>query len=113
MNEFDKSGWFDYCENFRHALAHRIPLYIPPYIVTPDNADSHKEIQDKWYKAISSGELVEANSFEKEMQDLGVFRPFIIHSFSEDHKQMCFHSQVIADWRTLLELSELTLSEIA
>src|SRR5712671_1522714 len=23
-------AWFDHLENFRHALAHRIPLYIPP-----------------------------------------------------------------------------------
>jgi len=32
-------GWFGYMENYRHALAHRIPLYIPPAVVSPDHPD--------------------------------------------------------------------------
>ena len=112
LHELDKSGWFDYCENFRHALAHRIPLYIPPYIVTPDKVASHQEAEQKWHTALSNCEPVKAELFEKEMQKLGVFQPFITHGFNEEHKKMCFHSQVIADWRTLLELSKLTLAEL-
>src|SRR5262249_6431249 len=27
------ANWFDQLDNFRNALAHRIPLYIPPYVV--------------------------------------------------------------------------------
>ena len=30
--------WFEYLENFRHALAHRIPLYVSPFFVTSDEA---------------------------------------------------------------------------
>ncbi len=30
-------NWFENLENFRHALAHRIPLYIPPFILTADD----------------------------------------------------------------------------
>lgn len=47
-----------------------------------------------------------------EMKKLGVFQPLITHSFKEDHKQMFFHSQIIADWRTILEISSLTIEEV-
>lgn len=31
------ADWFAYLEDYRHALAHRIPLYIPPLVVTPNH----------------------------------------------------------------------------
>ena len=30
------SGWFKYLEVYRHALAHRIPLYVPPFSIVPN-----------------------------------------------------------------------------
>jgi len=32
--------WFEYLSNYRHALAHRIPLYIPPSCLAPDEAET-------------------------------------------------------------------------
>ncbi len=33
-----REEWFNnYQKNFRNALAHRIPLYVPPYILSKDN----------------------------------------------------------------------------
>ena len=29
--------WFNLQENYRHSLAHRIPLYIPPYFLSEEN----------------------------------------------------------------------------
>lgn len=31
------ADWFAYLESYRHALAHQIPLYIPPYAIDPRN----------------------------------------------------------------------------
>jgi hypothetical protein len=31
--------WFEYIEKFRHAVAHRVPIYVPPYVVYGDDDD--------------------------------------------------------------------------
>lgn len=31
----EHDAWFEYLEDYRHALAHRIPLYIPPRQLGP------------------------------------------------------------------------------
>lgn len=37
--------WFDYLSDFRHALAHRIPVYIPPGMVQQKNVDAYNAIR--------------------------------------------------------------------
>ncbi len=39
--------WFDHIIDFRDALAHRIPLYIPPYIVSQDNDAKYQALEDQ------------------------------------------------------------------
>jgi hypothetical protein len=38
-------GWFTYLENYRDALAHRIPLYVPPFAIDPRNEARHQELE--------------------------------------------------------------------
>jgi len=41
LNQQHIKDWYNqYSKNFRDALAHRIPLYIPPAILTPDEAEN-------------------------------------------------------------------------
>jgi hypothetical protein len=49
--------WLTFMGNFRHALAHRIPLYIPPYAVRPLDEAAYKEIEQKMIEASLNGEL--------------------------------------------------------
>lgn len=37
--------WFTHLENFRHSLGHHIPLYIPPYIVAPENLAQYEALE--------------------------------------------------------------------
>jgi hypothetical protein len=39
--------WFGHLEDFRHALAHRIPLYIPPYMLDPKEAKAYRELEGR------------------------------------------------------------------
>src|SRR6266849_1251084 len=48
--------WFDHLENFRHALAHRIPLYIPPYVVLDSKQAKYKEIEERMMKTTTREE---------------------------------------------------------
>ena len=38
--------------------------------------------------------------------------PVMIHSVTGNPKRMVFHSQVLADWNTIVEMSEKNLEEL-
>ncbi len=40
----EMEGWFGYVTEYRDALAHRIPLYIPPGAVLTRNADKYNDL---------------------------------------------------------------------
>ena len=37
--------WFTYLEDYRHALAYRIPLYVPLFAIDPKNASRIQELE--------------------------------------------------------------------
>ena len=104
--------WFQHLENFRHALAHRIPLYIPPYIVSPEREEEWRSLERAIDDAMLRGDA-EAEAQLKESQNkLCRFRPWMIHSFSEGSRPVAFHAQLIADFKTLEELALKILPEL-
>ena len=74
--------WFGYLEGYRHALAHRIPLYIPPYVVSPDHPNG---VFRPWIM----------HSYE----EIGV-HPFV------------FHPQMLADYNTVEEVALRVADEL-
>lgn len=104
--------WFDYLEDFRHALAHRIPLYIPPYIVSPTNLAAFQELGERMSTAIVRGDYTEYDRLSEEQDALGLFRPWIRHSFTEDTKPVVLHAQILADFETVEAIAERILAEL-
>ena len=110
LNWLDK--WFDLQENFRHALAHRIPLYIPPYVITKDKESAYWDFESRKSDAFNRGALDEYDRLSVEQDALGVFRPVMTHSFVEEAKSVVFHAQILADFNTIEELGWLMLEEL-
>lgn len=54
--------------NFRHALAHRIPLYIPPDTIRPGDEAAYKEIETKMVEASIRGDLAEHGRLAEEQK---------------------------------------------
>ena len=50
--------WFTNLENFRHALAHRIPLYVAPFVVAPDNAASFGALESQKTEAMRRRDFI-------------------------------------------------------
>jgi hypothetical protein len=100
------AAWFGYLEEFRHALAHRIPLYIPPHTVSPTNVDKYKDLEEKKNEAIGRRDYSEYDRIDIEQMALGKFTPAMTHSHTESSGLIAFHAQVIADWNTIAELAE-------
>ena len=107
-----KDEWFKQLEDFRHALAHRVPLFVPPYIITQDKQAAYDELQTAMNEAITKGDFKTYDQKSKDQDALGVFRPWMLHSVVETEAYIVFHPQLIADFATVEEMGHKILEEL-
>ena len=92
----DVGSWWEYRTEFRHALSHRIPLYIPPNLVTEDKVEEYRRIEARMHEAMERGEYPEIEALEEEQNALVSFLPVTTHSFEEQAKFVFF---IVKCWR--------------
>jgi len=103
----DIKKWYkDYAKNYRDALAHRIPLYVPPSIHTPIHEQRYRELDEKIKGEVKNRNFDRAQTLSEEQEALGSICPAFLHSFSDIDAcaPVNFHPQVIADARTVMEI---------
>jgi hypothetical protein len=100
-----RDDWLGYLQNYRHASAHRIPLYIAPYTLNPAKLEEHNELERRKTEAQTNGDHDLCSILNTEQKDLGRFTPYMMHSFSEGATPVAFHPQVLADWNTVVEIA--------
>lgn len=105
--------WFQYLENYRHALAHQIPLYIPPFGPRPGCEDRYLELETEITERTLRGDLAELDSLRRERSEQTVFRPYIMGSFTDGTQPMPFHWQIICDFKTIEAISAKMLDALA
>jgi hypothetical protein len=105
-------GWFDELEGYRHGLAHRVPLYIPPYIVTFANAERYRALEDGKMRALARGDVDEHERLRAEQAELEVFRAWMMHSFHEEARPLVFHPQLLANFNTIEEMGRKLLEHL-
>ena len=104
--------WSRQLANFRHALAHRIPLYILPFVVYDHDMDEFKAIGDRIDDAARRGDYEHAVNLMSEQRSVGTFRAEATHSFSEGAHRMMVHAQMLADFHTVEDLACKLLREL-
>lgn len=67
--------WFEVMEGYRHALAHRIPLYVPPYVVSEDVENRHQELTREMDAAIREGRIDDYDRFSAEQKCIRPLHP--------------------------------------
>jgi hypothetical protein len=107
-----REKWFGYLEDYRHALAHRIPLYVAPYTLNPVKFDEHNELERRKDEAHRQRKYDLWLTLVAEQEALGNFTPWMMHSFSEGAAPVGFHIQVLADWNTVVEMADKFLEEL-
>jgi hypothetical protein len=105
-------GWFDYLVDYRDAVAHRVPLYIPPGGVRPKDRDKAVDLERRKTAALNALNGYEYGRLDAEQLKLFVFQPLICHSFTEMPAPFAFHPQLIADFLTVEELGLKLLAEL-
>jgi hypothetical protein len=107
-----KDDWFKQLEDFRHALAHRVPLFVPPYIITKDKEAAYNELEAAMNEALSKRDYDEYDKKAAAQKELGIFRPVMLHSVVESEAYVAFHPQFLADFATIEELAGKMLEEL-
>jgi len=95
-----------YAKDYRDALAHRVPLYVPPWTCTPAQGDRYRELEAMISAEISKHNFAQVEKLTNEQDALRAICLTFLHSFSDDHAfpPVYFHPQLIADARTAMEI---------
>lgn len=105
--------WFENLKNFRDALAHRIPIYIPPFTITPEDGDRYQALEAELQAAlIMRRDIDEYERLQAELKALRHFTPIMRHSFRDASQAIIFHAQLLADFATIEELAGILLDEL-
>lgn len=102
--------WFGYLEEYRHALAHRIPLYIPPKTFNDADSAEFKRLEDDMLAVGWSWERW--HEVQAAQGKLGVFHPVMMHSYGEGARPVWFHGQMICDFATVIEIAEHVVRDL-
>ena len=101
--------WFNYVSEFRDSLAHRVPLYVLPFIVSETNVPEYNRLQREAFAATDYQAYLELKA---KQEKLGAYRPWMTHSPTEGAPVAVFHQQMLQDFLTIDELSNKLLGEI-
>lgn len=106
-----RADWFAHLEGYRHALAHRIPLYIPPHCVAPTNEEAYLALEQQINAADRARDVTLAADLRTQQRALQFFRPWMVHSLAEQ-SPIIIHPQLLADFNTVEEVARLMLDEL-
>lgn len=101
-----------YLKNYRDALAHRIPLYIPPASLTPTEQERYEALEAKRLAFAQEHEWRQSDKVAAEQDALG--RPCFafLHSAAENGvlRPILIHPQMLSDASTVVEFGNLFLA---
>jgi hypothetical protein len=101
--------WFAHITDFRDALAHRIPLYIPPFIVSPEHDAEYDALV---VRKLETNDSDEYDQLCAEQAKLEVFEPVMKHAIDDNKPPVLFHYQLVQDFLTIEEVAQKLLEEL-
>ncbi len=107
-----RKKWFRHIAEFRDTLAHRIPLYIPPYIISENDTPKYNQFSQDCTEAMARGDYEKYDQLRAEQDKLGTFRPWMMHSPTECSPVAVFHWQMLQDYATVDEIGREMLTEL-
>lgn len=114
LRDYLKSAdpWFEYLANYRHAVAHRIPVYIPPKTLSDEEGNEWRKLEEGIARAAKARNFDEYDGLFSAQRALGRFEPVMTHSFGENARPVCLHGQMLCDFSTVIEIGEHLLKEL-
>ena len=95
-----RDDWMDYLVDFRDALAHRIPLYVPPGSIPRAKIDEYIICERGKNDALRWLNFAEYDRLGAEQNKMLLFQPMMTHSLIEMGKLVLFHDRFFDSRRT-------------
>ena len=108
-NEQHQQWSENYLKSYRDALAHRIPLYIPPAQFSPEEGARYNELENEKIRCIREHAFERLAQVEVEQRSLGKPMPAFLHSFEDNGTRgpVLLHPQLLSDALAVTEFGEL------
>lgn len=106
LAEDDTKQWFqNYLKEYRDALAHRIPLYIPPATFTADETKNYNELEQEKMECIASARWKRLDEVWDEQSKIGSLCAFFLHELSGNTspRPVYLHPQLLCDGKGVIE----------
>lgn len=100
------SNWHEkYLKNYRDALAHRIPLYVPPAALSDEDGEKYKRLEVKKARLFREQKWDRLDEVWAEQDQIGAPCAVFMHEFSADgrSRQVFLHPQVLSDCITVVD----------
>jgi hypothetical protein len=103
------TNWHEkYLKSYRDALAHRIPLYIPPAEFTKDEGKRYNQLEGEKINLIKAMEWQRLEELYEEQENIGRPSFIFLHSYEEEPpKPVFFHPQLLGDGLAIIEFGTL------
>ena len=101
----------EYLTGYRDALAHRIPLYVPPADWTKEDSERYVRLETEKLQCMRNKEWDRITEITEEQATIGAPSLRFLHSFSSEDasKSMLIHPQIVTDSMTVAEFGGLFL----
>jgi len=98
-------AWYrNYSKNYRDALAHRIPPYVPPVALNKAEKEEYLSLEKALLDYSSPENIAKHDGIRKKQSQLGNPCFVFAHAYSEGGKPLLLHAQIIADFVTIEEI---------
>lgn len=106
----DFNNWYEFQADFRNGVAHRLPLYVPPYGVRPKDIDTHYRLDVEMNRATARRQFDERERLKAQQGKLGFYSPTMGHR--PGSASLVIHPTLIASTRTVLDLGNLFADQL-
>lgn len=106
------SNKLKHLKNLRDALAHRIPLYVPPYIASQKNIKECSDLEDEIEQVNLSGNKERHKEINDRLKELVFFEPVCMHSPLEGSTPFCLWMECIGGLGLITDICKKLIPEI-
>ena len=112
QQSYRMSEWqSQYLKGYRDSLAHRIPLYVPPFSLAPAETKRYRELEAEKRSLLFTQTPERYEEVSSELESMGRAAAVFLHSFEfeGDYRPVSLHGQILADCATVVECGDLFL----
>ncbi|MDA1305088.1 MAG: hypothetical protein O2999_12470 [Nitrospirae bacterium] len=103
------SAWSIDMKTFRDPIAHRIPLYAIPSVLSQEEATQYQETFNRAMRVLAEGKLEEVEVLLNNAEALGSYVPSFSGSFASTTSPRPIYPQVTEDYANVIKIGDAVI----